>query len=89
MFRAIPCQALQEIYGRVPFSTDEQLVFRGLHYDIREQPDAHLGRLIVNGFNEPESFSTRVHIAQTFPQYNTNLYDFGLQKHQYIRNDTS
>ena len=63
MFHAIPCQALQEIYERIPFSTDEQLVFRGLHYDIREQLDAHLGRLIVNGFTEPESFSTRVHIA--------------------------
>ena len=34
MFRAIPCEALQDIYERIPFSTDEHLVFRGLHYDI-------------------------------------------------------
>ena len=34
MFRAIPWEALQEIYERIPFSTDEHLVFSGLHYDI-------------------------------------------------------
>ena len=73
MFRAIPYQALQEIYERIPFSTNEQLVFRGLHYHIRNQLDARLGRLIVNGFSEPESFSMRVYIAQTFVQYSANL----------------
>ena len=89
MFHAIPCQALHEIYERIPFSTHEQLVFRGLRYDAREQLDAHLGRLIVNGFTEPESFSTRVHIAQIFLQYSANRYDFCLQQHQYTRNATS
>ena len=34
MFRAIRCEGLQDIYERIPFSTDEHLVFRGLHYDI-------------------------------------------------------
>ena len=80
MFRAVPCQALQEIYQRLLASTDAQLGFKGLHYHIRDQLDAHLGRLIVNGFNQPESCSMRMHVAQTFLQCGAKLYDFCLQQ---------
>ena len=76
MFRAFSCKVLQEIYERIPFGTHEQLVFRGLHYDSLEQLDAHIERIIVNGFAEPELFSTSVHIAQTFLQYSSNIYEF-------------
>ena len=73
MFRALHCQALQNIYQRMAFGGDQQLVFRGLQHHSTEQLDEHLGRLILNGFSEPESFSTSIHIAQTFMHGNAYL----------------
>ena len=88
MFRAFACHVLQEIYSELFPSPRKQLVFRGLHYDIREQLDAHLGQIIADGFPEPESFSTSVHTAQTFLQHGSNIYEYCLQKDGYIRNET-
>ena len=88
MFRAFACQVLQEIYSELPCSPKKQLVFRGLHYDTREQLDAHLGQIIEYGFIEPASSSTSVHTAQTFLQYRSNIYEYCLQKDCYIRNET-
>ena len=74
MFRAFPCQVLQEIYERIPCSTEVQLVFRGLHYDTREKLDAHVEHIILNGFTDPESFSTRVQSAKHFVVCSSNVY---------------
>ena len=89
MFRAFPCQVLQEIYERIPCSTEAQLVFRGLHYDTREQVDAHVERIILNGFTEPESFSTRIQIAREFVVCSSNVYAIGLRRDEYTRNEAS
>ena len=66
-----------------------QLVFRGLHYDTREQVDAHVERIILIGFAEPGSFSTRVQIAQEFVVCSSSVYAIGLRRDEYTRNEAS